>query len=135
MKEELKEFLKQQKKFDFRLFKEVCTELVKEGVFVKARNIYRHPNRNHVIDVSRLEAYDLIMGNGGRFLTAEFIKKDDSVRVINCQVLKNQEISHLGYIKVKDLAIYKDDPEHCIRNLNIQTLLRFRTGKVEYRIR
>jgi hypothetical protein len=135
LKQAIKELLREQKKFSASVFKEACEELVKEGVFVKGRGVYRHPNRNHVIDVSRLEAHDLIMGNGGRFLTVEFVKKDDSLRVMNCQVLKNQEVSHLGYIKMKDLAIKREDPEHCIRNMNIQTLVRFRTGKIEYRIK
>lgn len=83
--------------------------------------------------ISRTKAFDLMMGNKGYFFTAEFVKKDGETRVINCQCLKDQD-PKLGYIKVKEASLMRTDPENCIRQINIQTLVSLKIGGVPYKV-
>ena len=85
-------------------------------------------------NVSKTKAFDMIMGNNGRFLTAEFIDKKGNVRVMNCQVLREQD-PKLGYIKVKEASLMKSDPENAIRQINIQTLKSLKIAGVAYKIK
>jgi len=83
--------------------------------------------------ISRTKAMDLMIGNKGYFFTAEFVKKDGEVRIINCQCLKDQD-PKLGYVKVKEASLMRSDPDKAIRNINIQTLKSLKIGGVAYKV-
>jgi hypothetical protein len=84
--------------------------------------------------ISRTKAMDLMLGNKGYFFTAEFVKKDGEVRVMNCQCLKDQD-PKLGYVKVKEASLMRIDPTKAVRNINIQTLRGLKIGGVAYSIK
>jgi hypothetical protein len=84
--------------------------------------------------ISKSKAFDLIMGNKGYFFTAEFVKKDGEVRVMNCQALKDQD-PKLGYIKVKEASLMRKDPKKAIRQLNMQTLKSLKIAGGAYKVK
>lgn len=84
--------------------------------------------------ISRSDALDLMLNNKGYFFTAEFVKKDGEVRVMNCQCLKNQD-TRLGYVKVKEASLMRSNPTDCVRQINIQTLKSLKIGGVAYKIK
>lgn len=86
--------------------------------------------------ISRTKALDLMVNNKGRFFTAEFIDKKGQPRVMNCQYLKDQGTSKLGYIKVKEAALMRttSDPKKQIRQINLQTITALKVAGVQYKI-
>lgn len=85
------------------------------------------------VKIGMKAAWDLMLGSKGSFFTAEFIKKDKEARVMNCQVLKDQDPS-LGYIKVKEVALMRAKAKNAIKQINIQTLTALKIGGVAYTI-
>lgn len=93
---------------------------------------------------SRTTAKKMFENNKGHFFTAVFTKKDQSERLINCQYLKDQTGTDLGYIKVKEAslvraakaaaAIGQKEPT-VVRNLNLQTLKAFKIQGQVYKVR
>lgn len=81
--------------------------------------------------ISRKKALDAMKNSGGRFFTVVFIKKDGTERTMNCQYLKDQTTSDLGYVKVRETGKMKTTPTDCVRQINLQTLKRFNTLKVK----
>lgn len=49
--------------------------------------------------LSRTQIVQAIKDSGFRFITVTFVKTDNSTRVMNCQVSKNDFMDNLGYIK------------------------------------
>lgn len=84
--------------------------------------------------ISKTKALDLMKNSKGHFFTAVFVKKDGMERVINCQYLKDQDISSLGLIKVKETGKLKLN-ENPIRQINLQTLKQLSVGGQVYKIR
>lgn len=85
--------------------------------------------------ISRKKALELMLGNKGHFFTAEFVKKDGVPRVINCQCLKDQSDSKLGYVKVREAALMRSaTPEKAIRNINMQTITSLKIGGKVYKV-
>jgi len=85
--------------------------------------------------LSKTEAYHLMRSVGGRFFTVEFLKKDGKLRIMNCQVLKDQKDSVLGYIKVRETGKMRTDPKNSIRNINLQTVKKLKIKGVKYKVR
>ena len=80
-----------------------------------------------VKNIGRTQALELIKNNKGKFFTAVYITKKDKLRTINCQYLKDQGVSELGYVKVVENVKLKNK-EQGIRNLNLQTLQLLKIG-------
>ena len=87
-----------------------------------------------MINISKSKACDLMMGNKGYFFTAEFVKKDGEVRIINCQCIKDQDLK-LGYVKVKEASLMRTKPDAAIRQINLQTLKSLKIGGVAYKVK
>lgn len=85
--------------------------------------------------ILRTTALNLMKNNKGRFFTATFIKKDGSNRTINCQYVKNQIPSTLGYVLVKEAKLLKSGDKEPIRNVNLQTLDTLKVGGQIYTIK
>lgn len=85
--------------------------------------------------LSRTKALQLMKDNKGRFFTAVFTKKDGEVRKINAQYVPDQDLSNLGYVKVREASKLKTNPSDSIRQINLQTLKTLKVGGVEYQIR
>lgn len=83
---------------------------------------------------SKTRAHALITSAGGSFFTVNFIKKNGESRVMNCQYLKGQKISVLGYVKVKETKLMRTDPENAIREINLQTVKSLKIKGVTYTI-
>lgn len=49
--------------------------------------------------LSRTQVVQAIRDSGFKFITVTFVKTDNSTRVMNCQVSKNDFMDNLGYIK------------------------------------
>lgn len=84
--------------------------------------------------ISKTKAIELMENNRGHFFTAVFTKKNGDDRKINCQYLKDQEASKLGYIKVRELNKLKDK-EQSIRQINVQTLKSLKINGVVYKVK
>ena len=86
--------------------------------------------------ISKTKALDLMIGNKGRFFTAEFIDKKGATRIINCTYLKDQGTPKLGYVKVKETSLMKteSDPKKTIRQINLQTIVSLKLGGALYKI-
>ena len=70
--------------------------------------------------INKNQAVDLILNSKGRFITIEFIKKDQSLRVINGQLFTGKNPPGLGYIRIKESRkVWGKRP---IRNVNTQTI-------------
>lgn len=85
--------------------------------------------------ITRKQALELMKNNKGHFFTATFVKKDGSTRVMNCQYLKDQSNSDLGYVKVKEAAKMKTSPSDCTRQINLQTLQSLTIGGQVHKIK
>ena len=87
--------------------------------------------------ISKSKALDLMSGNKGRFFTAEFKDKKGEIRVMNCQYLKNQGTSKLGYVKVREAVLMRtqSDPKKTIRQINLQTVISLKIGGTLYKIK
>jgi len=100
--------------------------------------------------ISKTKALELMKNNKGHFFTATFIKKEGDVRTMNCQYLKDQSTSELGYVKVKEaikakvaknaakkaVASKKRMPkEDAIRQINIQTLKELKIAGNSYKVK
>ena len=84
--------------------------------------------------INRTKALSLMQNNHGHFFTADFIDKNGEPRTMNCQYLKDQTTSPLGYVKVKEQALVRKG-EPAIRSVNLQTLKTLRIAKVNYKLR
>lgn len=85
--------------------------------------------------ISRTNALDLMLNSKGRFFTAEFITKEGNCRVMNCQLIKDQKQTKLGYVKVREASLMRSaNPEKAIRNVNIQTLEGLKIGGTLYKV-
>lgn len=87
--------------------------------------------------ISRKKALELMKNNKGHFFTAVFSKKGGETRTMNCQYLKDQTQSDLGYIKVQEGKLLRTtkDPKQSIRQVNLQTLTALTIAKQSYIIR
>lgn len=83
--------------------------------------------------LSRTKALELMSNNKGHFFTAVFIDKDNEVRTINCQYLKDQKQSVLGYVLVRECNKLRKG-EDAIRNVNLQSLKELHIGGVKYKL-
>jgi len=95
--------------------------------------------------IGKTKALELMENNKGHFFTATFVAKKGE-RTINCQYLKDQTYSKLGYVKVKEAikaktqknapkkkgATVKDDT---IRQINLQTLKTLTIAGNSYKVR
>jgi len=95
--------------------------------------------------IGKTKALELMENNKGHFFTATFVAKKGE-RTINCQYLKDQTYSKLGYVKVKEAikakaqknapkkkgAVVKDDT---IRQINLQTLKSLTIAGNSYKVR
>lgn len=68
--------------------------------------------------ISKTDALNLMKHSKGRFFTAVFTKKDGTTRELNCQYLKDQGTTDLGYVKVSKSGRGTDK----IRSINLQTI-------------
>ena len=99
--------------------------------------------------ISKTKALELMQNNKGHFFTATFISKKGE-RTINCQYLKDQAHSNLGYVKVKEAIKAKAAKEaaekarasnkkiakpDCIRHINLQTLKKLKIAGNVYRVK
>lgn len=99
--------------------------------------------------ISKTKALELMANNKGHFFTATFIAKKGE-RTINCQYLKDQAHSTLGYVKVKEAIKAKAAKEaaekarasnkkiakpDCIRHINLQTLKSLKIAGNTYRVK
>lgn len=99
--------------------------------------------------ISKTKALELMQNNKGHFFTATFIAKKGE-RTINCQYLKDQAHSNLGYVKVKEAIKAKAAKEaaekarasnkkiskpDCIRHINLQTLKSLKIAGNSYRVK
>lgn len=85
--------------------------------------------------ISHAKALELMENNKGQFFTAIFKKKDQSLRTMNCQYLKDQKPDRLGYIKVKETKLIRNGESNVVRSVNLQTLEELQIGKVTYKLR
>lgn len=84
--------------------------------------------------ISRKKALSLMMESKGRFFTVCFTKKDGKDRVMNCQYIKDDSSLHLGYLRVKDIAIGKKTTSN-YRSINLQTLKSITINGKSYRVK
>lgn len=84
--------------------------------------------------ISKTKALELMQNNKGHFFTATFIAKKGE-RTINCQYLKDQGRSSLGYVKVREAIKAKMNPKDSIRNINLQTLKSLKIAGHSYRVK
>lgn len=83
--------------------------------------------------ISKTKALELMSNCGGRFFTAEFVNKEDEVRVMNCQYIQGQD-HKLGYVKVREASKMRSTPKDCIRQINLQTIKSLKIAGVAYKI-
>ncbi len=84
--------------------------------------------------ISRKTALNMMQKSGGKFITVEFVKDDKTVRTLNGQYIKDQKMSPLGYVLMKESGKMKKG-ENPIRNVNLQTLKSLRMGGITYRVK
>lgn len=85
--------------------------------------------------ISKTDAAEMIINsNHGQAFTATFVKKNGQNRQINCQYMKDQAPSKLGYIKVKEMNKLRAGVQP-IRTVDLRTLLSYSMGQVDYKIR
>ena len=85
--------------------------------------------------ISKTKALELMENNKGHFFTATFIDKKNKERTMNCQYLKDQTYSKLGYVKVREAIKAKMKPEDAIRQVNLQTLKALRIAGNSYKVK
>jgi hypothetical protein len=85
--------------------------------------------------ISKTKALELMENNKGHFFTATFIDKKSQERTMNCQYLKDQTYSKLGYVKVREAIKAKMKPEDCIRQINLQTLKALKIAGNSYKVK
>ena len=83
--------------------------------------------------LSKKKALEYMKNNKGHFFTAIFTDKELKERTINCQYLKDQLDTGLGYVRVKEASKLKKG-EDAIRNINIQTLLELHIAGIKYKL-
>jgi len=82
--------------------------------------------------LSKKKALEYMSNNKGHFFTAIFIDKDGERRTINCQYLKDQKQSVMGYVLVKEASKLRKG-EDAIRSINLQTLKEIHIGGIKYK--
>lgn len=94
--------------------------------------------------ISKAKALELMENNRGHFFTSTTISKDGEIRIMNCQYLKDQTQSKLGYVRVKENILSKKlkngakdlkKSETGIRTINMQTLLELRIAGNSYKVK
>lgn len=85
--------------------------------------------------ISREKALSLMENNKGHFFTAVFSKADGTLRTMNCQYLKGQVPSKLGYLKVNEVSRLKAKESDTIRQINMQTLKELSIAGGTYKIK
>lgn len=85
--------------------------------------------------ISRTTAVEMMKESKGRFFTVVYKKKDGSERQMNCQYLKGQRKSSLGYVKVKEASLLRKDPENCIKSIDSRTVISLRMGGLTYKVK
>ena len=95
--------------------------------------------------IGRQKALELMQNNKGHFFTVIFVDKSSKDRTMNCQYLKDQKVSTLGYVKVKEAIkakiakntpVKKNTPKvSTIRTINLQTLKQLRIAGNSYKIK
>lgn len=105
------------------------------SLMTRVKNLVKPNPMHNVKRISRTAALKMIQGNKGRFFTAVFTKKDGTLRTINAQYLPDQDNSALGYVKVRDQALIKKQPNDCTRQINLQTLSQIKIGGTLYKVK
>lgn len=85
--------------------------------------------------ISKTKALELMENNKGHFFTATFIDKKNEERTMNCQYLKDQTYSKLGYVKVKEAIKAKMTANDAIRQINLQTLKSLKIAGNSYKVK
>lgn len=83
--------------------------------------------------IGRKQALELMRNNKGRFFTATFVNKENNLRTINAQYLKDQGTTDLGYVKVRETSKMKGE-ENSIRQINLQTLEELSIGGKTFKV-
>ena len=74
----------------------------------------------------------LIENSRGKFFTVQFIKKDGSLRVMNCKYHKSQTRATDNTIIVEDMALKRKSPSY-IRTITISNIVNLSINGVNYR--
>lgn len=96
--------------------------------------------------IGKTKALELMENNRGHFFTATFVDKKGVVRIMNCQYLKDQTYSKLGYVKVREAIkakVQKNAPkkrgvtvkDDTIRQINLQTLMELKIAGNSYKVK
>jgi len=84
--------------------------------------------RNDKKTIGKTKAAELITDSKGKFFTVTFMKKDNTMRTINCNYSKNQKKSALGYINVYSMK----DKQY--KNINMQTVKMLAINGITYKV-
>jgi len=87
--------------------------------------------------LNKLEAYVKILDTKGKIFTAEFIKKDGSLRVMNCRlgVTKGVNGKGMSYKPLQRLLMPVFDMQKKeFRMINLNTMYSLQTNGVKYRV-
>ena len=87
--------------------------------------------------LSKLEAYAKMKSSKGRAFTVTFVKKDKSVRVMNCRlgVTKHLKGGTLGYNPIEKLLLgVFDMQKKAYRMVSLVTMFSLKIDKVEYEV-
>jgi hypothetical protein len=87
--------------------------------------------------ISKLEAYDKMMATNGKLFTVEFVKRDGSLRTMNCRLnvtkhLKGGKPAYDAFSKAL-LHVY-DMVSKGYRTVNLETVFKLRSNKKEYEV-
>lgn len=86
------------------------------------------------VRLTKTKARELMQNSKGRFVTVEFLKKDNTLRKLNGQYMKDQKNSSSNYILLKEASKLKAKDKEPIRNVNLDTLRYLKINGVEYNI-
>ena len=122
----------------------------KSSTVVESPKVVSNDTKTTTKTISKTKALELMENNRGHFFTATFITKEGELRTMNCQYLKDQSNSKLGYVKVKEAIKAKVAKEAAkkakaakkkvakpdvIRNINMQTLKTLKIAGNSYKVK
>jgi hypothetical protein len=111
--------------------KKAAKKTAKKAVKAIVKTVFKAPATK---TIGRTKALELMENNRGHFFTATFISKKGE-RTINCQYLKDQTYSKLGYVKVKEAIKAKMASGDAIRQINLQTLKSLKIAGNVYKVK
>lgn len=83
--------------------------------------------------LSKKKALEYMSNNKGHFFTAVFVDKEGKDRKINCQYLKDQKQSPLGYVLVRECNKLRKG-EDAIKSVNLQSLKELHIAGIKYKL-